>query len=143
MTDEPDLRLVGLSIWVDGRERPYASDPDDSNWLYVRVRMEAPGAIVECQGAILMNSNFAQFAEELTSISEELEGEATLESIEPGLTLSLKMKALGQLDATVEITPDYLTQAHHFTLTLDQSYLPGLISSCEAILKRHPISGSV
>lgn len=30
---EPDLKLLGLSIWVDGRQFPGNSDYYDGNWL--------------------------------------------------------------------------------------------------------------
>jgi hypothetical protein len=49
MQDQPDLQLAGLSLWVlqfPGAENDYWHE----NWLNVRVRVEAPGAIVE--GAI-------------------------------------------------------------------------------------------
>jgi hypothetical protein len=49
------------------------------------------------------------------------------------------MAPRGGVEGDVEITPDHLTQRHRFTLELDQSYLPGLIASCDAILDRLPV----
>jgi hypothetical protein len=139
MLNEPDLQVGGLSIWIDGRERPDTLDSDDANWLYVRARMEASDAIVSCEGAILMTTDFDHFREELASLSETLAGEATLTGFEPGLKVTLKMQRLGQVEGEVEITPDHLNQFHRFTLDLDQSYLPAVLASCEAILERFPV----
>ena len=141
MTTEPDLRLGSLSIWVDGRLFPDASDYDDGNWLNVRARMEAPGAVVKCEGAILMTTDIDRFREELVSLNVNLAGEATLASYEPELKATLKALSLGHIEVEVEITPDHLNQFHRFTLGLDQSYLRPLITSCESILDRFPVVG--
>src|SRR5262245_58281939 len=47
---EPDLKLGGFSLWVFGRQFPDANDYWDGNWLNVRARVEAPGALVEAPG---------------------------------------------------------------------------------------------
>lgn len=139
---EPDLKLVGLSIWVDGRQFPDNSDYYDGNWLNVRVRMEAPSATVKCAGAILMTSDFMRFQDQLISVNTALVGEAELAGCEPNLKVTLKMQRLGHLEVEVEITPDNLNQFHRFSLDLDQSYLPALITSCDAILERYPVIGA-
>ena len=142
MLTEPALRLGGLSIWVDGREFPDTSDCHDGNWLRVRACMETCGATVKCEGAILMTTDFDRFREELASLSATLAGEAILASYEPELKVTLKVQRLGRIEGEVEITPDHLNQFHRFTLDLDQSYLPGLITSCEAILESFPVVGT-
>lgn len=141
MTSEPDLRLGGLSIWVDGRQFPQASDYYDGNWLIVRARMDAPGATVKCEGPILMTTDIDRFRLELESLSATLAGEAALASYEPDLKATLKGRALGHIGVEVEITPDHLNQSHWFTDALDQSYLPPLITACERILERFPVVG--
>jgi hypothetical protein len=141
MTTEPDLRLGGVSIWVDGRQFPNVSDYSDGNWLIVRVRMDAPGASVKCDGAILMTTDIDQFRVELNALSETLTGEATLGSLEPQLKATLKAQSLGHIVVEVEISPDHLEQFHRFTFNLDQSYLPPLIAACERILERYPVIG--
>lgn len=142
METEPDLRLGGLSIWVDGRQFPDASDYWDGNWLVVRARMEAPGATVQCEGPMLMASDLERFRNELVSVSTTLAGEATLASLEPELTVKLKVQRLGQVAGEVTITPEHLNQSHWFTLDLDQSYLPAVIASCDALLERFPVLGN-
>jgi len=139
---EPDLKLLGLSIWVDGRQFPGNPDYFDGNWLNVRARMEAPSATVRCAGSILMTSDSLRFRDQLVTVNAELAGEAELAGFEPNLKVTLKMQRLGHLEAEVEITPDHLSQFHRFSLDLDQSYLPALISSCNAILVRYPTVGA-
>ena len=142
MSDDPSLRIAGLSIWIDNRQFPGASDYYDGNWLNMRARMEAPGATVKCGGSILMTTDVDQFRKELESLSATLTGEATLSSFEPELKVTLRGQQLGHIEAEVEIAPDHLSQFHRFTLDLDQSYLPALITGCEAILERFPVVGT-
>jgi hypothetical protein len=139
MMAEPDLRLAGLSIWVDGRQFPDASDYYDANWLNVRVRMEATGATVKCDGAIFMTSDLERFRAELASLNETLAGEAALASYEPDLKVTLKAQHLGHIAGEVEITPDHMNQFHRFALVLDQSYLPALVAACDRVLERFPV----
>ena len=142
METEPDLRLGGLSIWVAGRQFPDSSDYWDGNWLVIQARMDAPGATVRCEGPILMTSDVERFRNELAAASETLAGEATLAGLEPELAVKVKVQRLGQVALEVEITPEHLTQHHRFTVDLDQSYLPAVITSCEAVLERFPVRGS-
>ncbi|HEY0115950.1 MAG TPA: hypothetical protein VGB54_09530, partial [Allosphingosinicella sp.] len=134
--------LGGLSIWVVGRQFPDARDFWDGNWLVLRARMEAPGATVQCEGPFLMASDVERFRNELAAASETLAGEATLGSVEPNLTVKLEVRRLGQVTGEVEITPEHLSQFHRFTLELDQSYLPAMVDSCDALLDRFPVLGT-
>ena len=143
MLVEPDLRLGGLSIWIEGRQFPDASDYWDGNWLMVRAVVEAPGAMVRCEGPILMATDFARFQQELCAAHVALRGEATLSSLEPELKVTLKVQRQGGVACDVEITPDHLNQFHRFALEgMDQSYLPSVIASCETILARYPVIGT-
>lgn len=142
MLTEPDILVGGLSIWVERRQYPDASDYWDGNWLIIRARMEQFGAKVEIQSPGLMTVDFKRFHEELTSASITLSGEARLLSLEPDLKVTLAVERLGRVAVEVEITPDHLSQFHRFEFHLDQTYLPPLIRACEAILERFPVIGS-
>jgi hypothetical protein len=142
MTDDPDLRLAGFSLWIDGREFPDATDFWDGNWLAVRARMEANGARIECEGSILRTTDIEEFRNQLAAMAETLKGEAALMPLEPELKLVFRMQTRGQVEVTIEITPDHLTQRHAFILDSDQSYLPALVASCDAILARFPITNT-
>jgi hypothetical protein len=142
METEPDLRIGGLSVWVAGRQFPDASDYWDGNWLFIRARMEAPGATVHCEGPALMTSDVERFRNELAAASNTLAGEAILGGLEPDLMVTIKVQRLGQVAVEVDITPDHVSQRHRFTVDLDQTYLPALIASCDAVLDRLPVRGN-
>ncbi|PWL16350.1 hypothetical protein DKP76_18040 [Falsochrobactrum shanghaiense] len=139
MIDEPDLRFSGFSLWIDGRQFPDTLDFWDGNWLMVRARMEANGAHIECAGPILMTTDIKKFRDQLNAMAASLEGEATLKGLEPEINVVLTMQKLGHIEAVIEITADHINQYHRFIVEGDQSCLPGLIRSCDAILRKFPV----
>lgn len=139
MDNEPDLNFCGLSLWVRHRQFPDASDYWDGNWLVIRAKMEASGARVEFGGSILMTADVERFRDELAKMVSALAGEATLTGLEPGINMILEMRGKGDVEGVIEITPDHLNQHHRFKVEADQSYLPALVSSCDAILSRFPV----
>src|SRR6516165_3251408 len=111
---EPDLKLGGFSLWVFGRQFPNAEDYWDGNWLNVRARVEALGASVEAQGAIVHTSELEDFAEQLESLHTNLVGEAALRCMEPNLEIVIRSNALGHVEVQIVITPSHVTQSHEF-----------------------------
>jgi hypothetical protein len=139
--EAPNLQIAGLRLWVHGRQFPMADDYWDSNWLQVTVHCTAPGAHVWVTGPILHVSEIAHFLRGVEALHASLQGEATLPCMEPELAVSLTAEGLGHITMVVAITPDHLSQAHRFTLTIDQSYLPLVMDSCRTILRQYPIKG--
>lgn len=82
-----------------------------------------------------------QFRDQLSAMASSLAGEAKLKSLEPEINVVLTMRGLGQVEAAVEITADHLNQYHRFYVEADQSDLPGLIRSCNAVLSKFPVVG--
>ena len=142
MDTEPDLSFFGLSLWVKDREFPDASDYWDGNWLVIRAKMKASGASVECGGPILMTADVERFRDDVAKMVSTLAGEATLTGLEPGINMILKMRGRGHVEGVIEITPDHLNQHHCFKVEADQSHLPALVSSCDAILSRFPVTNA-
>jgi hypothetical protein len=140
--DDPDLKLGGLSLWAESRERPNDDDYWDGNWLIIRARVEAPGSSVELRGPWLRTDEIASFLTEVEAMSKDLRGKAALAPIEPAIKATLEMGSLGQIAVYVEATPDHIEQRHSFHFGFDQSYLPEIIRSCRTILLRFPIKGS-
>jgi hypothetical protein len=131
---------VGLRLWVHGRQFPDAEDYWDSNWLLITARVEASGARVEIEGPLIRNTEIAAFAAELRQLSATLRGTARLDCLEPELRVTLSAAdAIGHIAVEISITPDQLSQSHRFEFGCDQSYLPGLIASCEAMLEKYPV----
>jgi hypothetical protein len=142
MDVEPDLSFCGLSLWVHDRQFPSATDYWDGNWLMISAKMKATGAYVECGGPILMTADIERFRDGLSAMVSTLTGEAVLTGLEPGLNVTLKMRSRGHVEGVIEITPDHLNQLHRFDVEADQSYLPALVLSCEAILGAFPVTNA-
>ena len=137
---EPDIQLDGLSVWVRRREFPDATDFHDANWLVVRATMLRGETSVSTEGAILMTTDFERFRAGLAAMYDSLGGEAELSGYEPNLKVKLDVGRLGHVSGRVEITPNDLGERHWFEMDgWDQTYLPKLIGSCDAILTRFPV----
>ena len=139
---EPALKVAGFQLWVHGREFPESKDYYDGNWLRVTAYCGASGASVWAQGAILMVTDIAGFGHQCAKMLGGDGKLAALDPWEPELKVSLEVSdGLGHIRSQVEITPDYLLQAHRFEFEIDQSYLPGIIRQCSEIVKEYPIRG--
>jgi hypothetical protein len=67
---------------------------------------------------------------------------ATLEPLEPELRVEVEAAdRLGHIRAGVEITPDNLAQTHRMQFDIDQSYLPGIVEECAAVVRAYPVRG--
>lgn len=141
MTNEPDICLAGLSLWVGSREFEALDDYWDGNWLVVRGRVEAPGAVVEAKGSWLRSDEIERFADKLMTLHRDLKGSAELQCLEPTLNAKVVCGARGQIEVIVEFTPDHLTQSHRFEFAIDQSYLVATLQGCQRVLERFPVRG--
>jgi hypothetical protein len=142
IAQDPDLKLAILSLWVIGRQYPDADDFWDGNWLYVRAKARASGAIVEVKGPIIHLSELVSFVNELEALDVSLTGKASLcGSFEPNLSVELAMDSLGGVSGTLLITPDHMVQRHRFLFGCDQTYIKPLIAECNKILSKFPIKG--
>jgi hypothetical protein len=110
--------------------------------LNVAARVDAPGAWVEARGSFLRTNEISHFANEADQLHATLQGTATLDCMEPELRVSLEAMGHGQIAMTIDLTGDNTGQSHQFRSTINQSYLPALIASCEAIFRDYPVRGS-
>ena len=134
----PALKLLGLQVWVHGRQFPAGEEPYDSDWLNVTVHCGASGASVWVSGAFLGSSSFAEFARECKVLYASLEGVAVFGSAEPELRVTLAGDRTGQIGMIVDLTPDIMDQQHRFHFALDQTFLPDIIAQCDAVLEAYP-----
>ena len=142
MSEETGLSIAGLRITVHGREFPDATDYDDADWLFATAICEAPGACVKVTGSFLAAADIADFSDGCSQMLETLAGSASLEPLEPNLSVRLTFTDdVGHIEAVVEITPDNVLQSHRFTFALDQSYLPHILSECANLLTSYPVRG--
>ncbi len=136
---EPDLKLGGLSLWVLGRQFPNAKDYWDGNWLNVRARVEALGAVVDAEGPFVSVPELENFAKQLEALHATLVGEAALRCLEPNLEIAIRSNSRGHVAVKVRVTPDHMTQSHEFEFDLDQSYLGPFLDGCKHVLSRWPV----
>src|SRR5581483_6798494 len=136
---DSDIAIGGLKIWVHGRQFPDARDYWDGNWLRATACCSSPGAIVCTEGSIIHLGEIHGLLGGCRRLYESLKGETALACIEPNLSVKLSAAWNGALTVRIEITPDQMTERHSFEETLDQTYLPDLITQCEALLETFPV----
>lgn len=141
-TEEPDIQLADLSIWIRSYEFPDSLDYWDGNWLDIYAHVKTPGAFVEIEGPWVRNDELTRFTKDLAVLHNDLKGTATLDCIEPALGAKVTCGSLGHIEVVVKITPDHLRQTHQFIFEIDQSYLSDTLSGLERVLERFPIRGT-
>ncbi|HZT57207.1 MAG TPA: hypothetical protein VFA21_01145 [Pyrinomonadaceae bacterium] len=139
----PDFKLAGLQVWIHGRQFPDADDYWDGNWLNVTARCSSSGADVLTSGPILHAPDLTRWLAALEEMGRTLSGGADLVSLEPELSVEMKMETLGHVAVKVEITPDHMTQEHTFRFEVDQSYLKPLIEDCRRVVAKYPVKGKL
>jgi hypothetical protein len=136
---QPDLELVGLRVWIHGREFPDSADFWDGNWLRVTAYCIYPDSMVRTHGAIVHLREVVGLLRSCEQLYDTLQGRAGLDCLEPNLAVELTAETGGHINVEVAITPDHLSESHKFTDRFDQTYLPGVIAACKSILDRFPV----
>jgi hypothetical protein len=136
---DPDLEVGDLRLWIHGRQFPDARDYWDGNWLNVTAQCRAQCAAVEAGGAIVHLPELVSFGNACARLYDTLEGAASLDCMEPNLSVALQARTGGHIDIVIEITPDHMSQRHRFSDTIDQTYLPDIVSACRRIVERFPV----
>jgi hypothetical protein len=138
---DPDINLNGFQLWVHARQFPNEQDYWDGNWLNATAHCGTHDANVWTSGSIIHVPDLVRWLSALEIMNQTLSGEADLVSLEPELSVALKMGSLGQIQMTVGITPDQMSQQHSFKFELDQSYLENLIAGLRSLLAKYPVRG--
>ena len=132
--------MGSFKLWVHGREFPDSNDSWDGNFLRVTSHCIGAGGSASASGPILDTVGVYRFREQLAALQAALQGEAVLDSVEPNLVVRLSASdRLGHIALRVEITEGHLSEGHWFEAELDQSYLPGVLRQCDAILAEYPV----
>ncbi len=114
----PDLKIIGLSMWVHGRELESSDDYWDGNWLRVTVRCQAHGATIEVSGSIVHLTELKAWLHQARELHSSLTGTARLDCIEPNLRVCVTLTH-GKGELLVEITPDNMSQEHRLRFEID------------------------
>lgn len=78
----------------------------------------------------------------MEQLHQTLQGEAQLPCMEPELHITMTARTLGKIELEVRITPNNMTQNHHFKFEIDQSYLPDAIAGCKQVLEEYPLKSA-
>lgn len=68
-----------------------------------------------------------------------LSSKAELNCMEPYMSVEFSASVNGHIGVKLSVTPDHVKETHDYEDEIDQSYLPAIISSYQAIIARHPI----
>ena len=142
MSEDADVLIGRLELFVLGREFENSDDYWDGNWLRMKARIAAVGAMVETEGPFLRIDELSDFLAQLESAVQTLSGEARLETLEPNLKVTVAfIDALGHAEVRVDVTPDQLVQQHRFIDGTNQSYLQKTVRQLRAVLRDYPLRG--
>jgi hypothetical protein len=137
---EADLSICGLRLWIHGRQFPDAIDYWDGNWLRVTAFCTYPHSAVQIQNnACVRTDEVARLLAGCEKLYSTLDGEAELKCMEPYISVEFAATARGHIGVKLSMTPDHIKETHEYEDEIDQSYLPAIISSCQAILEKFPI----
>jgi hypothetical protein len=136
---EPDLEILGLRLWVHGRQFPQSKDYWDGNWLIVTARCSYPQSSVCAHGSIVHLGEIYGLLHATEILYQTLRGQAELCCIEPNLAVELLAQTGGHIRVKISITPEHLSESHSYTDGFDQTYLPPIIAGCKAILAKFPL----
>lgn len=136
---EPQLVIGGLRVWIHGRQFPQSLDYWDGNWLRVTAYCIYPDSIVRAHGAIIHLGEVFGLLRECEQLYQTLQGSAGLRCIEPNIAVEFNAETGGRIKVKLSITPDHMIESHSFEEEMDQTYLPPIIGSCQAILADFPI----
>ena len=140
MNEDASITFGPLKIWVHSHQYATAKDYDDADWLFVTAQCDSVRSCVKANGSFIRLSELKQWKEDLEKFQKTLIGTVELPTIEPELSVTITGKgAQGHLNCEIRLTPDHLSEQHHFFVEADQSYLPGLITQLSAVLRAYPI----
>lgn len=118
---EPNIKFQFLQITINDLQYE-----DDGDWLNITVTCNTEDSMVRVHGPIVTAAQLDAFGEKIRKLSRGLYGTALLASEEPYLSIQVKAEKSWQALMTVEITPDYFSQKHSYTTSLDRADLENL-----------------
>jgi hypothetical protein len=137
---DADLTICGLRLWIHGRQFPDATDYWDGNWLRVTAYCIYPHSAVRIQNdSCVRLDELAALLSGCERMYSTLSGNAELQCMEPYLAVELSASTNGHIGVKLSVTRDHCKETHEYEDEIDQSYLPGIINSCQAILAKFPM----
>jgi hypothetical protein len=120
-------------------ERSPNGDFHDSNWLAVKIEVQAGGFHGKADAAIL-TSEVKEFTSEVRTLFETLRGSANFQTLEGQLSLELTGDGKGHIELTGEVRDQPgIGNRLRFTLQIDQSQLGQSLREIEGVISKFPV----
>jgi hypothetical protein len=136
-----------IRVEVLRREWPAADDYWDGNWLASRVAVRI-GPWIGAYDAMFRAEDFVRFRESVEAMHRDLDGSARFFTMEPFLSIDLKIDAHGRVSVEGDAKPEGAGRVFgevglDFQLSdfIDQSFLPALIAQLREIESAFPVKG--
>jgi hypothetical protein len=126
-----------LVVEVLGRGRPEAFDADDGNWIDARVGVAA-GAFGGEVACCLRAEDFAAFLSQVRSLVVQPHGTARFSTMEDQLAFVITGDGRGHFDVRGHLMDAAgVGNRLAWSLAIDQSYLPRIVTALSAISTSH------
>jgi hypothetical protein len=130
-----------LVVRLMGRKYPDEFDADDGNWIHGRVEIVV-GAFRGEIACNLRTEDFARFLLQVRQLETDLVGPAEFSTMEGQLGFHIGGDGRGHLTARGYVLDrPGLGNRLDWSLHLDQSYLPGIISAVTSIVASYEVRG--
>lgn len=138
---EPDIKLVGLSVWVHGYEYPADVDnPWDANWLSITAECVGQNSLAWLAGSYLRTDELAAWLAACRNLLTAKSHRAELSPMEPMLGVSISRASdNSQLEAAIMLATELTTERHEWRFEIDQSYVNRLMEQIETVLRDYPV----
>lgn len=130
-----------VTITVLGRMHPGSTDYWDGNWLVSPIDVSV-GGFSGRVAAGLRIEELRTFRGELENLHETLVGEARLKSMEGWIGLTCLGDGRGHVEVTGYVRDEPgIGNELRFHLTIDQTFLPGIIAELHGVERAFPVLG--
>ena len=130
-----------LRVRPTARAHPASGDYWDGNWLDSEIELSA-GAFRGQYVACLRVDELIRFRDQLTALNESLDGQASFDSIEHWLQITVKGDGLGHFNAHC-LAKDIagIGNTLKFSLYFDQTEIPAILDGLNQTIERFPLIG--
>jgi len=131
-----------VSIEVLSYQYPDLTDVDDGNWLFSQISVRA-GMWQGSVQATLRTEDFPEFYRQIKELYQNPVSTAKYETLEGWLNLTLSGDRFGHINIEGSaLDAPGIGNELRFHFQIDQSYLPAILASLEALEAEYPIRGS-
>jgi hypothetical protein len=132
----------GLTIAVQRRSHAGCTDYWDGNWLSTNISVFIGGFRGRVD-ADLRAEELVAFRDQLRAVYESLSGRAEFHTMEGWLGLQVLADKTGHLRVTGDLLDEPgIGNRLSFSLDLDQTYLPNVLSALDEITRAFPVIGT-